>query len=242
VDCDAGVVFQTCTLAVRTGSSLLQNNLFLEASDGNLFLESRTSGDIPHALQANNYFRVQNSSFSAETPAIYSTHTGASDKSLLLTWHERLGHRHMRDVAHLLGISMPTKLPICKVCLMGKATRHHFRRSNRDTRTLREAPRPAYLFHSDTIGPLRVTTKGGARYVLIFVCDYSRRIFVYFLKSLSEWLPVFKMFVARMEGYCPSPFGQPLYVHFVCHCGLLPVKGDLPHLLPSANSIARRRV
>ena len=133
-----------------------KRNLFLEPSDGNLETPvaiHEAKGDNPHAWQPNNPFESEISFFSTEKSTVYLAHTGASEKSLLLAWHERLGHRHMRDVAHLLGISMPTKLPVCKICLMGKATRHHFRRSNRDTRTLREAPRPAYLFHSDTIGP-----------------------------------------------------------------------------------------
>jgi hypothetical protein len=41
----------------------------------------------------------------------------------LQLWHERLGHRNFRDVAAMMGIPLPAKLPPCISCIKGKSKR-----------------------------------------------------------------------------------------------------------------------
>lgn len=41
---------------------------------------------------------------------------------------------------------------------------------------------------------------GGARYILIFIDDYSRKIFVYFMKNKNETLNAFLKFKAFVEN------------------------------------------
>ena len=41
--------------------------------------------------------------------------------------------------------------------------------------------RPLYLLHMDTMGPMRIESKGGKKYVLVVVDDFSRYSFVSFL-------------------------------------------------------------
>ncbi|KAE8963744.1 hypothetical protein PR002_g29190 [Phytophthora rubi] len=42
------------------------------------------------------------------------------------------------------------------------------------------------LVHTDVMGPMKSTSKGGAKYILTFVDDFSRYVVAYFLKKKSE--------------------------------------------------------
>ena len=50
------------------------------------------------------------------------------------------------------------------------------------------------VIHSYICGPFNVKSLGGARYFITFIDDFSRRIFVYFLKAKSEALQIFKVY------------------------------------------------
>ena len=46
--------------------------------------------------------------------------------------------------------------------------------------------------HSDLWGPDQTATRGGARYFLSLIDDYSRKLWVYVLKSKDQAFEVFK--------------------------------------------------
>jgi transposase InsO family protein len=52
------------------------------------------------------------------------------------------------------------------------------------------------LVHSDLVGPMEVSSVSGMKYILIFVDDCSRKIFVYYLKNKSDVVSKFKDFKA----------------------------------------------
>ena len=58
---------------------------------------------------------------------------------------------------------------------------------------------PLHLVHRDLMGPLEHPSISGFRYVLTFIDDYSRRIWVYFLKQKNEVLDKFKEFKSFVE-------------------------------------------
>ena len=113
-------------------------------------------------------------------------------------WHQRLGHRNMTDVARMIGVPPPSKPCFCSACVQAKSAKHPLTGSGIEP--LGAAPRPAYLFHSDAMGPFRTPTRSGKRHVLILVDDYSRRCFVFLLKTTAEFFSLFKDFVARLEA------------------------------------------
>jgi len=55
------------------------------------------------------------------------------------------------------------------------------------------------LIHSDICGPINPTSNGNKRYILIFIDDLSRKVWVYFLVEKSEAFDVFKKFKALVE-------------------------------------------
>ena len=55
--------------------------------------------------------------------------------------------------------------------------------------------------HSDIWGPVRVASKRGAQYFMSFIDDYSRKVWVYFLKNKSDTFATFKKWKAEVENH-----------------------------------------
>lgn len=55
------------------------------------------------------------------------------------------------------------------------------------------------LVHTDLCGPMRAESLAGSRYFLLFVDDYSRMNWVYFLRYKSETFELFKKFKVMVE-------------------------------------------
>ena len=122
-------------------------------------------------------------------------------------WHARLGHinqKYMQDIiskdlASGLSFKTTSKALDCEACTQGKMHRSSFpKQSNHRAKKVLE------LVHSDLCGPMQVDSKGGSRYLLTFIDDYSRYTHVCFLKKKSEVLQKFKEFVAYGENMCNS--------------------------------------
>lgn len=149
------------------------------------------------------------------------------------TWHRRLAHVNgsymakMKDAVQ--GFSIGDKIDIskCKVCCEGKQCRLPFPNNcNRSEDLLN-------VIHMDIAGPMEVKSLGGSRYYLLFVDDYSRMAFIYFLKEKSQALDCFKEFKVKVENeldkkikiirsdngleFCSKKFTEFLKVNGILH-------------------------
>jgi len=61
------------------------------------------------------------------------------------------------------------------------------------------ATKPLEIVHSDVCDPMKTTSLGGARYFVTYIDDFSRKVWVYLLKSKGECLEKFKEFRALVE-------------------------------------------
>lgn len=84
---------------------------------------------------------------------------------------------------------------VCDGCLMAKQTRRPF--PNQSTYNANSV---LDLVHGDLCGPISPETAGGNKYFFLLVDDYSRFMWVYFLKSKDEALGGFKIFCAMVEN------------------------------------------
>ncbi|MCO5604181.1 hypothetical protein L7F22_058342 [Adiantum nelumboides] len=134
--------------------------------------------------------------------ANFSSHFSSSS---LILWHKRLGHISHQSIMHLKKEGLVEGLPtfqvneepnLCPSCQLGKQQRRRFNKSTYRTR------QPLELIHSDVWGPSQTTSMGGAHYILTFVDDMSRKVWVYFLKNKSEVFSYFKQFKAIVEKEC----------------------------------------
>ena len=103
-------------------------------------------------------------------------------------WHRRLGHVGPEKLAQLSetvnGVpALDTRtLGVCDVC---ETTKSH--------RLVNRVPPPPAedklgRVYSDFKGPISPRTLGGARYILSFTDDYSRKAWIYLTKLHTVWL------------------------------------------------------
>jgi hypothetical protein len=77
---------------------------------------------------------------------------------------------------------------VCKGCAHGKNIKNPFPKSESKVEGVLK------LIHSDVYGPMPSTSLSGYVYYVSFIDDYSRKTWVYFLKSKDEVFGKFKEF------------------------------------------------
>ena len=113
-------------------------------------------------------------------------------------WHSRMGHMsdmyltllHERGLLSGLG---KIDLDFCEHCVMRK---HHRKAFGVGIHNSKEFL--AYI-HSDVWGPSPVASLSGKWYYVVFIDDYSRFVWVYFLMEKSEVFATFKSWRAQVE-------------------------------------------
>ena len=98
-------------------------------------------------------------------------------------WHRRLAHLHYRALPSLRKVVIG--LPefevqhdgVCRGCALGKNVKKSFPNSHNRANGILD------IIHSDLCGPMSVTTQSQHLYFMTFIVDYSRKTWIYFLKS-----------------------------------------------------------
>eukprot|EP01018_Ginkgo_biloba_P005754 Gb_37606 [translate_table: standard] len=136
-------------------------------------------------------------------PQPYVLKATTTDESIL--WYCRYGHLNYGGLAMLRKNEMVSRLPfiqgskdVCEGCIYGKQHRDSFLVSKFKTRE------PLEMVHTNLCGPMKTVSMGKARYFMTFIDDYTRKIWVYFLKEKSEAFMKFIEFRAmaeRQSGY-----------------------------------------
>ena len=115
--------------------------------------------------------------------------------------HRMISHINYKSLPHVRKVV--TCLPdlnvdhegICKGCAKGKNIKNPFRKSDTILEGILE------LIHSNVCGPMPSTSLSGYVYYVTFIDDYSRKTWVYFLKSKDEVFGKFKEFKALVENF-----------------------------------------
>lgn len=109
--------------------------------------------------------------------------TGLAALPNLEGWHQRLGHLNVQAVKTLIPISDRDSnnafSRACSICIHSKQQQKFARLP------VQRASQPFELVHSDMCGPITVPSHGGARYFIVYIDDYSRYTWVYFLSDKS---------------------------------------------------------
>ncbi|KAL0356305.1 UNVERIFIED_CONTAM: Retrovirus-related Pol polyprotein from transposon TNT 1-94 [Sesamum radiatum] len=116
-------------------------------------------------------------------------------------WHMRFGHLNFEGLKMLGEKNMVRGVPkinhpnqLCEACLLGKHARKSFPKE-----TLSRATKPLQLVHADVCGPFNPQSFGKSSYFILFIDDFTRKTWVYFLKHKSEAFEIFKRFKTRVE-------------------------------------------
>lgn len=82
----------------------------------------------------------------------------------------------------------------CEICADGKLARSPFEKNGTRANGLLET------IHSDVCGPMSVKSIGGSKFYVTFIDDFSRKTFVYIIKSKDQVFECFKKFKALVEN------------------------------------------
>ncbi|XP_070002292.1 uncharacterized protein [Nicotiana sylvestris] len=127
-------------------------------------------------------------------------------------WHRRLGHPSFSLLNKLIQKDLVRGLPmskfevkkVCDAYARGKHVKSSFK-SKKDVST----SKPLDLLHIDLCGPMRVKNRGGKRYILVIVDDYSNITWTLFLKAKDETFEVFVDFVKKIQVKMESRVASP---------------------------------
>ena len=114
-------------------------------------------------------------------------------------WHMRLGHAGEKSLQTLamqglLKGEKTCKLDFCEQCVLGKQKRVKFGIAIHNTEGILD------YIHTDEWGPAKTTSLGGKHYFVTFVDDFSRRVWVYTMKSKDEVFETFLIWKKMVEN------------------------------------------
>lgn len=123
------------------------------------------------------------------------------DEKDIELWHKRYGHLNSNQLKQLERDNSVKGLPKfknveidCVSCIRGKQTRLPFPQKNE-----KSSKEVLGLIHTDLCGPMNTESMGGSLYFATFIDDYSRKVFVYFIRRKSQYLEKFKEFKNMVE-------------------------------------------
>lgn len=144
--------------------------------------------------------KTQNNLFPLEITEVDDSALAVTELNQSRLWHLRYGHLNVNGLKLLKQKNMVVGLPeieevgLCEGCILGKQSKLPFPKdqSLRATRVLE-------LVHTDLCGPMEASSMGGSKYFMLFIDDFSRMAWVFFLTYKSEAFKMFKKFKAMTE-------------------------------------------
>ncbi|MCQ7691360.1 DDE-type integrase/transposase/recombinase, partial [Salmonella enterica] len=165
-------------------------------AEGGVMKVSRSALVVMKACRSGSLYILQGTTV---TGSVAVSSSSLSDSDITKLWHMRLGHMSEKGLSilskrGLLCGQSTGPLDFCEHCIFGKQKRVSF-----NSPTVHKTKGTLDYIHSDLWGPAHVQSKGGARYMLTFIDDYSRKVWVYFLKHKNDVFLTFKQWKALIE-------------------------------------------
>ena len=82
----------------------------------------------------------------------------------------------------------------CNECFVGKQHRNAIPKKSQW-----RASRKLQLVHADICGPITLESNNSKRYIITFIDDFSRKVWIYFLVAKSEAFTTFKKYKSLVE-------------------------------------------
>ena len=186
---------------------VLNNALYIPSYNQNIFSVSAaiSRGGSVSLENDNRFFKAPNGTkFEIEQKGrLYYLNSISSSKisgASLMEWHKILGHCNFHDLRKLRNVVEGMKITDekqseCSVCTCGKMCQTRSKAPDERSKT------PLEFVHCDLAGPITPAAKGGFRYALCFVDDFTGIHMVYFLKQKSDTVEATRKFLADSAPY-----------------------------------------
>ena len=151
---------------------------------------------VMKGIRRNNLYLYQGST-AVVTAAAVSEANKVAEMSRL--WHMRLEHAGEKSLQTLamqglLKGAKTFKLDFGEQCVLGKQKRVKFGTAIHKTEGILD------YIHTDVWGPTKTASLGGKHYFVTFVNDFSRRVWVYTLRSKDEVFETFLIWKKMVEN------------------------------------------
>ncbi|KAG6528166.1 hypothetical protein ZIOFF_010316 [Zingiber officinale] len=136
-------------------------------------------------------------------------HQSKNEETLLLASNDNkvdemlFGHLNYGSLKLLSTKEMVRGLPkidqveeVCETCQLGKQHRDPF-----PQQATWRAKRQLELVHSDLCGNMPTESLGGSKFFITFIDDFTRKVWIKFLKEKSQAFQAFKDFKVEVENY-----------------------------------------
>lgn len=215
--CHSGqVTLENITLKDVIHSDKLSSNLISIGKlcdEGNVAVFRRTEGTVLDS-QGNTVLHLTRDPSTdrlwhpvSRFPSHSALATRTDKATAALLWHRRLGHLHPDAVIHFLKrmgkpLIKRSDFTGCDECMQGKSYQLT------STSSFHRSPKVLNLVHSDLLGPIHPPTRGGKKYILSFIDNYTRYNHVYLLSSKDETPTYFKKYKALVERQTGARIGK----------------------------------
>lgn len=146
--------------------------------------------------------KMKNKSFAFGWEKVFEHAYSSTTQVVSNLWHKRFGNFNQKSLSDMKQKEMVENMPvvvgeiqICETCQLGKQSRLPFPKGQ-----AWRASQKLQLIHTDVCGPMQTASLCGNRYFILFIDDYTRMCWVYFIKLKSEVFTVFQRFNALVEN------------------------------------------
>lgn len=117
-------------------------------------------------------------------------------------WHKRYEHCNLQTLKHMADTQMVVSMPhmnlrkgACSICEEGKSHRPPF-----PNQQIRRASQKLELIYTYICGPMYTRLLNGSKYFILFIEDFHRYTWVYFMKMKSKAFQLFMNFKIFAEN------------------------------------------
>ena len=181
-------------------------------------------------------------------PTLFSHSNTKSRLSLALSVWQFKFWRPQNSAAKIDGSWVATAAifqPVMEDCVLGKQHRSSFPQES-----MWRASQPLKLLYSDICWLISSISNNHKRYLLTFIDDFSRKIWVFFLKEKSDTFRMFQLFKTKVEketgtsiwGLRTDRGGEFTSTEFIDLCATYGIHRQLTAAYtPQQNGVAKRK-
>uniref|UniRef100_T1IVV8 Integrase catalytic domain-containing protein n=1 Tax=Strigamia maritima TaxID=126957 RepID=T1IVV8_STRMM len=192
-----------------SGSRAMEAGCTWSGKQDEILIRNKTNKPILKFTRCKGLFKLSATGYSSDSNEVKSTSINGKvnvieNKSIgdLELWHRRMMHTNIDSMVNMSKGDIARGLPKlvkremnCITCIKAKQTKHYGKAKTKIT-----SSGVLDLVHTDVWGPTKYESKGGAKYFVYFVDDYSRWVKTYVMKSKSQVIDCFKDYMKRLTG------------------------------------------